>query len=247
MSNLTDNTLWQIIEYQWKPSSIPLPETIIFQGQNKLFQVSLRSDATLQFLMFGLSSMGPDKKANVIITKNAYRQNLFLMMEDHESPGTQHFVSSKLSKKLWENLTLHVYIPTSTEVPNYWYQRMDDLLGQQLWEAAVNKQGTDLELIAEGRRFPVHRFILAARCPGFATDQFQFLQRWEQGVFIPDFASTLEQLLKFIYTGELVGGVSFSLYALAKFFDMKTLMMMYEKRLRTEIQEANQNNALEIK
>ncbi len=181
MSKFIDSKYFQILEYKWEPTYVikRRPSTILskkihFQGQ-KLFQVGLRHDVhsfNLMFLTFGLSKLGLDKNAHIIVTgHDIFREEMFLEKEDHKSPSIQLYASGRFNDMMTGDLsfTFHVYITTSTQVPNYYPVRMDDLLGNQLWEAAVNRQGTDFELIAEGRRFPVHKFILAARSPGFAT------------------------------------------------------------------------------
>lgn len=71
-------------------------------------------------------------------------------------------------------------------------------------------------------------------------------------------ASTLEQFLKFIYTGELVGGVSHPLNLLASVYQIETLKRLCDKCLPQEVSlqddfsrlvkllGADGNNALEI-
>ncbi len=71
-------------------------------------------------------------------------------------------------------------------------------------------------------------------------------------------ASTLEQFLKFIYTGELVGGVSHSLRLLASVYQIEALKRLCDKCLPQEdslqddftrmltLLDIGGNNALEI-
>jgi len=57
----------------------------------------------------------------------------------------------------------HIYIQGIVE--DYRIQRMDFAMRDQL---SLNRFGTDFEIIAAGgKRFPVHKFILAARSPVF--------------------------------------------------------------------------------
>lgn len=108
-------------------------------------------------------------------------------------------------------------------VDNYRVHLMDGLLSQQLWSSVMNHHDdSDFKLIAEGGKcFPVHKWLLAARSPVFET------------LFSVEFTGLsytlncnedqMNQLIKFIYTGELEGLVGPELMQLAIEYKIKTL------------------------
>lgn len=125
-------------------------------------------------------------------------------------------------------------ISLSGIIENYRVEQISHLLAKELWVSSVNQSGTDYEFIAEGKRFAVHKFILAARSPVFA-EQFRKEEReGEEGKeekpkriktdYVED-AASFEQFLRFIYTGELEGPVKNPglLLQLAEKYQIKTL------------------------
>ncbi len=116
-------------------------------------------------------------------------------------------------------------------VPSFQYERSDHLFPRQLWDSACNQENTDFELVVEGKKFAVHKFILAARSPvyagRFASENQPFDQecpsqeKSQQMIGIE--SSTLEEFLIFIYTGHLVGALHRELLQLAEFYQIETL------------------------
>jgi len=126
---------------------------------------------------------------------------------------------------------------------SYQIQRFDGLIGEQLWSSAVNQTGTDFELIAEGKRFPVHKFILAARSPIFAAIFSNYYRNAradykdsKRRTNLVD-ATIMKQFLKFLYTGELEGGTSAQLLELATTYDIETLKSLCEEKSSSSISE----------
>ncbi len=74
-------------------------------------------------------------------------------------------------------LTLTIYLSGIED--KYQAHQMDTLVSQQLLSSSTNRLGTDFNLITrDGKSFPVHKFILAARSTVFAAlffigEQFQ--------------------------------------------------------------------------
>ena len=268
MSNVVEKTLSLVFKWEppmyirWRREGITLSKMVNYQGE-KLFQVGLRNkkySKILLFMTFGLSKLGLDDYACVVVTgPDNFRLNMNLKKGDKESPSIQLYEAT--FNRSWPaglSFTFHVYLATSTKVPNYHLLRVDDLLGLHLWSAAFDEQGTDFELIAEGRRFPVHKFILEARSPVFAArflaQETQEEEKTTRTYFQESSASILEQFLKFIYTGKLEGVVSHPLYLLAKEYKIDTLERLYYECLPQEdgltrvakILEENANFAPEI-
>lgn len=105
---------------------------------------------------------------------------------------------------------------------NYHFQEKDGLLNEQLWSSISNQLGADFEFIAGGKRFPVHKFIVAARSHVFAAQ----LNTGEQPNVkeLDVSAAAMEQFLKFVYTGELDGTVNEpGVRQLAATYQIKTL------------------------
>jgi len=231
-----------VLEYKWEPSGIErrvgttLSKMIKFRGE-KLFRAGLknhRSSSTLLFMTFDAAKMG---MCNIVVYFSSQSTDQVGLMDLHptsdQRPPRVHLYTFPFSNVLegdhWFTFELH--IKNGSEL-NYPAKRIDSLLGQQMWLAAVNQAGTDYELITGGRRFSVHKFVLAARSSVFATlfatSGAQVGERRSQRLktTFEDDESCLEQLLKFIYTGELEGVVSHQLKELAEFYEIKTLQLL---------------------
>lgn len=236
-----------LLEYQWKPSLSPgivtvLSKMIKFRGE-KLFRVGLKNkprSSTLLFMTFNLRKMGFDI-AGVTYSSSQdddeeNGQTIMTLQKESSSykPCSIQLFTKQLSKMVSTGAhSFSFQLQITSIIQDYHIQRLDGLMGQQLWSSAVNQTGTDFELIAEGKRFPVHKFILAARSPIFAA-QFArgtcSLISDEEGNkskrrtnFVD--ATIMEQFLKFIYTGELEGGTSAQLLELATTYEIQLVNM----------------------
>lgn len=98
-------------------------------------------------------------------------------------------------------VTITYYIHVNENIPNYRYELVDLLCMAQLWLAARKRQYTDFEFLVQGKVFPAHRAILAARSPVLAN---LLSQPGVDFLRIEDIDATVfEQFLHFIYTGRL--------------------------------------------
>lgn len=109
----------------------------------------------------------------------------------------------------------------STSLTYQLHQR-DFLLSRQLEPSVMNEAFTDFELISGGKPYKVHKFLLCARSPEFAT----LLEDGKQQLTIPPIETAcMEQFLCFLYTGELEGPVrSPQLRKLADKYKIHTLL-----------------------
>ena len=128
------------------------------------------------------------------------------------------------------NFRFEIYTAGTTE--NYGVLQVDNRLNGQLWSSVMNRSGTDFEVVAEEKKFPVHKYILAARSPVFA-DQFSKEPLNQDASKTMKIKSSrigsMETFLKFIYTGELDSPVKDDqLMHLAKIFRVKTLESLCE-------------------
>lgn len=189
-----------------------------------MFRVGLKNEAsssTLLFITLDVSRIGMD---NVGVTFSSQNSSSYKTMAPHKEMGGRriqlHTSQLDFVAAGDYSFTFQVYM-TSREPDCYSIQRVDGLLGQQLWSASINQIGTDYELTAEKKKFFVHKFVLAARSPVFAA---QLSNKEEEKVFHQiESASCLRQLLKFMYTGELEGMVSPRLKELAEKYEISQL------------------------
>lgn len=112
----------------------------------------------------------------------------------------------------------------------YRIQRTDYLLSDHLWSSTTNHLWTDFKFITatDMKRFSVHKFILAARSPVLAA---LFSNNIESPSSLAESvdSKTMEQFLKFLYTGQLVGEISSSdLGQLASKYRLSTLQQLCE-------------------
>jgi len=90
-----------------------------------------------------------------------------MILQDHEEDGGSiQLYEDKLNSIVTGShiFTFKIYVEGT--VGSYHIQRWDYLLREEFWS---NPFGRDFEFVAEGKRFPVHKFILAARSPVFAA------------------------------------------------------------------------------
>jgi len=125
----------------------------------------------------------------------------------------------------WLTFTVHL---TGITGNNYQVLPLDGLLSPQLMLSPVlNHDGTDSTLISSnGKNFPVHKWILAARSPVFAT--LFSKEEVELNYFIDCTEDEMKQFIKFVYTGELEGLVTQTILQLADQFRIKALEDLYE-------------------
>ena len=236
-----------VLKYKWELSDIErrvgttLSKMIIFRGE-KLFRVGLKNEesfSTLLFMTFGAAKMGIDEAVVSIRFPNGGRERMNRYDDEVDSaqrPRRVHLYTYKVAKVLVGSYCIRFELYISSDALNYPVRRLDTLFGQQMWQAAVNQAGTDYEMIAEGKRFFVHKFVLAARSPVFAAlfaasgGQVGEGRSQRLRTSFGD-ESCLQQFLKFIYTGELDGAVSHQLKELAETYEIKTLQLLCESAM----------------
>ena len=80
---------------------------------------------------------------------------------------------------------------------------MDRLASQQLLSSVINQNGTEFNLIAkDGKVFPVHKWILAARSNVFEVLFRNDVEAGNPSHFMEFASNEIEQFIRFIYTGE---------------------------------------------
>ncbi len=200
------------------------------------FRAGLKNQAispTLFFLATNLNKMGMkviyikfssgDEKLEEMTNKTK--------MEDNKAGCVQLFTAS-LKAMASGNCNFHFEIYTAGTIDDYEVLQVDDRLNGQLWSSVLNRSGTDFEVVVGEKKFPVHKYILAARSPVFA-DHFSkesFNQDVSKTMRIESVGiGSMESFLKFIYTGELDSPVKDDqLMQLAKIYRVKTLENLCE-------------------
>jgi len=214
---------------------------IKFRGEI-LFRVGVKNEesiSTLLFMTFDAAKMGIDEAVATIRSRNGpARMHLYEEKEDSTQRSRRiQLYTYKFAGAIVGDICFNFELHIRSGALNYPVRRLDSPFGQQMWQAAVNQAGTDYELIAGGRRFFVHKFVLAARSSVFAslfaTGGAQVGERRSQRLktTFEDDESCFEQFLKFIYTGELEGAVSHQLKGLAETYDIETLQLLCQNTL----------------
>lgn len=169
--------------------------------------------------------------------------------KDDDIVGTVQLFTSSLpyienGRYKKEDVLFKVYI-TGTSM-DYVTQRTDGLLKEQIWSSAQNVVGTDFDVIAEGKKFPVHKFILAARSSVFAHLFETEKEKFEKEIMIEVDVTCMEQFLKFIYTGELEGPIrNLQLMNLAKKYQIKTLEALCQSTI-PHVEVNTERNVMEL-
>ena len=238
----------QVLECKWEPTDVQgrvatiMSKMIKYRGE-QLFRAGLKNQqtsSTLLFMTFDLFKIGIHDV--IVLYKSPTNERKIMVQMTEESsfldPRPVQLYTLQLANIQAGNLSyaFEVYIGNS-ELYHYPLQCIDELLGRQLWSASIQQLGTNYELVAEGKRFYVHKFILAARSPVFAsiflrhpTQEDLERSRRVRRMNFQD-AATLRRFLKFLYTGELEGPVSQTLLELARKYKVAGLKRICKKGL----------------
>ncbi len=212
---------WDLVDAHMGDKTILSP-MIEYRGQ-QLFRVALKMSlekATLLFLATHCNMVGI-KVVDVRVHEEISSMKLTKRKED-EIECIQLW-QQDISHLDQHGFTFHIYITCIVNgyqiLPISSSLAADNLLSNPDW--------ADLEIVTGGRKFKVHQFILAARSPVFLT-LFDLVKKC--GTEIPTLeieyvdAATMEQFLRFLYTGELVGSINSSqLSQLAATYQVETL------------------------
>lgn len=232
------------LSYEWELDNIEenrlySSKMILFRGQ-KVFRVGLKNlntKPTLFFVAFNLNKM-----AMQVADVQHYTQGVntlkLMVNENGGKDGTLQLFISRLSTPVVGRCTIvfRINIEGSSE-SSYSYRQRDCLMKKQLWAAVVQNQNwSDVEVVANGKTFSAHKAVLAAQSSVFA-DEFMKEQprkqvRW---IVIDDVnASSVEQFLYFIYTGESITPMldNKELFKLAERYRIVHLAIVCESALK---------------
>ncbi len=227
-----ENSPFQALHYQWEligtenRTMTVLSKMIKFRGE-KSFRIGLKNQApvpTLLFLTTNLNKMGIRVVSVLFRSQTVEYETMTLKTNNGDETGTIQLFTAPLAGIVTGNRNFIFQIFITGIIQDYRVELIDRLLCHQLWSSVKSRIGTDFELIAGRTRFPVHKFILAARSPVFASlfanSKSVELQQKVESVD----ASTMAQFLKFVYTGELKGPIKGSqLMYLATTYKIKSL------------------------
>ena len=164
---------WELTNIKEGPLTVLSP-MIKYQNEES-FRAGLKNQVlspTLFFLATNLNKMGMKvidvkfSSGDEKLEEMANKTNT----EDNKRGCVQLFTAS-LKAMVSGNCNFHFGIYTAGTTKNYGVLQVDNRLNGQLWSSVMNRSGTDFEVVAEEKKFPVHKYILAARSPVFA-DQF---------------------------------------------------------------------------
>ena len=206
-----------IVPYEWKVENVEkdfktISSNLILFGGEKVFRVALKKtengQSTLFFLAINLNKIGlqvsevfwgkKDVESHCKMNENQPP----VKKDNHSKGGNFQFFTSEVDGVTGENFTFVFEIHLKGIVDGYSYHPCDRLAKDQLWSAVNNKLHADVEFIVQDKRFSAHKAILSARSPVFRAE---FIRVNPHEIQIDDVnASSLEQFLHFVYTGELL-------------------------------------------
>ena len=229
--------MFMVVPYEWKVENVEkdfktiASNLILFQGE-KVFRVVLKKSengqSTLIFLAVNLNKIGL-RVADVVCDKE---DSLCTMKENkshnkNEEEGYFQCFTSKVDiVNGGSNLTFAFQIHLEGIFAKYSYHPCDRLAKEQLWSAVRSKLHADVEFIVQDKRFSAHKAILAARSPVFKVEFTKEKSKKDNShqIRIHDVdASTFEQFLHFVYTGETPLLANANLLKLAERYQLKTL------------------------
>ena len=203
-----------IVPYEWKVENVEkdfktISSNLILFGGEKVFRVALKKlengQSTLYFLAINLNKIGLQVSdifwgKEDVVSLCKMDENVPLRKKEEE--GFFKFFTSGVDGVTGENFTFVFQIHLKGIVDGYSYHPCDRLAKEQLWSAVNNKLHSDVEFIVQDKRFSAHKAILSARSPVFRAE---FIRVNPHEIQIDDVnASSLEQFLHFVYTGELL-------------------------------------------
>lgn len=102
-------------------------------------------------------------------------------------------------------VTCTFWVSVVETVDTYRYQLIDELMADQLWQAAKEKVFTDVEFLVADRVFNAHKVIVATRSPVFqAMFLNDMIESRTNQVTIQDMdPAVFQSMLFFLYTGKL--------------------------------------------
>ena len=211
-----------IVPYEWKVENVEkdfktISSNLILFGGEKVFRVALKKtengQSTLFFLAINLNKIGlqvsevfwgkKDVESHCKMNENQPP----VKKDNHSKGGNFQFFTSEVDGVTGENFTFVFEIHLKGIVDGYSYHPCDRLAKEQLWSAVNNKLHADVEFIVQDKRFSAHKAILSARSPVFRAEfnREESKTTNPQEIQIDDVnASSLEQFLHFVYTGELL-------------------------------------------
>ena len=221
MGNVNPARSLLIVPYEWKLENAEKDfktvssKLILFRGE-KAFRVALKNSengqATLIFLAINLNRIG--LQVSEVFCGKDDADFVCLMNEKKQPPrkkdfeeGYFQFFSSKVDVASGGNFTFVFQIHLEGIVDDYTFKSCDRLAKEQLWSSVNSKLHTDAEFIVQDKRFSAHKAILAARSPVFQAEFSREESKKDNPhhIQIDDVnASSFEQFLHFVYTGEFL-------------------------------------------
>lgn len=222
-----------IFKYNWNLTNVSrkiiMSNMIQFHGE-EIFRIGLKnqnSPPTLLFSTGDLAKLGLKIETVLFRSSTSFTENVKMSLQigkAEDNFGKVQRFTAPLKKTVTGDVSYIFQIYISGVVEDFQARQRDNLINDQLWLSAKNEIGTDFEIVAANKIFPVHKYILVARSPVFAAQFDEDKPKSnKQHKFDHVDAACMEQFLIFIYTGELKGPVSPKLKQLATTYQIKTL------------------------
>ena len=248
MASENSGKTFLIVPYEWilenveKDFKTITSNLILFRGE-RVFRLALKNlgngKSTLLFVAINLNKLGL-KISGVVCGKEGSETHY--MMEEYlpdknkvkcklcnSDEGSLQLFTRNVDAVTDGKCTFLFQIHLEGIVTGYSYKLCDRLAKDQLWSAVNSKLHADVEFFVQDKRFSAHKAILAARSPVFRAE---FAQEEPKNanpylIRIGDVdASSFEQFLHFVYTGEPMTSsvlANKDLLKLAEHYQLETL------------------------
>ena len=244
---------WKKTNQRGKVKHIARSETFE-HGENKVFQAELKT--------WSENNPTPNNQTFLVRFLNYGHENINCITEDvicsigqdDDSYPTEQFqMNEKLTRKkkllqlftiTLSDLTNAPYNPSvvtfivklRSTVANFIEKPVDSTCNEQLWDAAVNREMTDVMFIVGEEAFGAHRSLLSARSPVFAAMFASEMKEAATGqVHIKDAdPTTFQHFLKFLYTGMIEpSSLNKEIFMVADKYQVETLMELCRSTIDT--------------
>jgi len=147
-------------------------------------------------------------------------------MKPRRADNVELFLFVAQASETFYSCNVHFRIEMTSTIENYHYQMMDTSWTTQLWQAALDRQLTDVEIFVGPIKLEAHRVVLSARSPVLSI-LLDSIDHVKSSIAIEESmdVNVVKHFLKFLYTGCLeMSATNRQLLDLAELYEVKTLL-----------------------